>query len=96
MPFLILVAPEEVKGLRTDYVRKRSEGSYDIAVNWNKPILPPDNYTLQFNSFQFESRLLVVPGVSIIAQSNNFILITSKPKVRNFCFLYRMQSKLSS
>lgn len=51
-----------------EYIRKRSDGSYDIAVNWNKPILRPDNYTLQFNSFQFKSRLLVVSGVSIDAK----------------------------
>lgn len=69
MPFLIfLIAPEKVKGLQTEYIRKQSAGLYDIAVNWDTPILQPDNYTLQFNSLQFEPRFLVVPGVSIIAK----------------------------
>jgi len=55
-----------------EYIRKRSEESYDVAVNWNKPFLQPDNYTLQFNSLQFEPRLLVVPGVSIIITNYSF------------------------
>lgn len=88
------VAPEKVKGLRAKYIQKRSEGSYDVAVNWNKPILQPDNYTLQFDSFQFKPRLLVVSGVSIIAKYNLFILITKDQKF--LLLFYRMQSQLSS
>ncbi|KYN45094.1 Fibroblast growth factor receptor 3 [Trachymyrmex septentrionalis] len=68
---LSICAPEKVKGLQIEYIRKRSEKSYDVAVNWNKPFLQPDNYTLQFNSLQFESRLLVVPGDAIKALFSN-------------------------
>ncbi|XP_071646959.1 tyrosine-protein kinase receptor torso-like isoform X1 [Temnothorax longispinosus] len=65
-------APEKVKGLRTEYIRKRSDGSYDVAVNWNKPILQPDNYTLQFDSsFQLKPRLLVVSGDAVKALFSN-------------------------
>ncbi|XP_071560854.1 tyrosine-protein kinase receptor torso-like isoform X2 [Temnothorax nylanderi] len=64
---LSVCAPEKVKGLRTEYIRKRSDGSYDVAVNWNQPILQPDNYTLQFDSFQLEPRLLVVSGDAVKA-----------------------------
>ncbi|TGZ48397.1 Basic fibroblast growth factor receptor 1 [Temnothorax longispinosus] len=68
----IYVAPEKVKGLRTEYIRKRSDGSYDVAVNWNKPILQPDNYTLQFDSsFQLKPRLLVVSGDAVKALFSN-------------------------
>ncbi|XP_032676014.1 uncharacterized protein LOC116846385 [Odontomachus brunneus] len=58
---LSICAPEVVKGLRVEHIQKR-KGSYDIKVSWNKPALQPDNYTLQIDSFQFEPRLLVVPG----------------------------------
>lgn len=62
-----ILAPEMVEGLQTQHSRKR-KGLYDIAVSWNKPVLQPDNYTLQINSLQGEPRLLVAPGVSIITQ----------------------------
>ncbi|KYQ58830.1 Fibroblast growth factor receptor 3 [Trachymyrmex zeteki] len=68
---LSICAPEKVKGLQMEYIRKQSEELYDIAVNWNKPFLQPDNYTLQFNSLQFESRLLVVPGDAVKALFSN-------------------------
>ncbi|XP_024889335.1 tyrosine-protein kinase receptor torso-like isoform X2 [Temnothorax curvispinosus] len=69
---LSVCAPEKVKGLRTEYIRKRSDGSYDVAVNWNKPILQPDNYTLQFDSsFQLKPRLLVVSGDAVKALFSN-------------------------
>ncbi|XP_011067283.1 PREDICTED: tyrosine-protein kinase receptor torso [Acromyrmex echinatior] len=68
---LSICAPEKVKGLQMEYIRKRSEESYDVAINWNKPFLQPDNYTLQFNSLQFEPRLLVVPGDAIKALFSN-------------------------
>lgn len=64
----LCVAPEKVKGLRTEYARKRNDGSYDVAVTWNKPILQPDNYTVQFHSFHFEPRFLIVSGVGISAK----------------------------
>lgn len=58
-------APEMVKGLRAEHTRKH-DGLYDIAINWDKPVLQPDNYTLQIDlfRFEFEPRLSVVPGVS--------------------------------
>ncbi|XP_050456394.1 tyrosine-protein kinase receptor torso-like isoform X1 [Cataglyphis hispanica] len=59
-------APEKVKGLRAKYVRKH-QGLYDIAVSWNKPILQPDNYTLQFESFRYEPYLLTVSGDALEA-----------------------------
>ncbi|KAL0100085.1 hypothetical protein PUN28_019506 [Cardiocondyla obscurior] len=64
---LTVCAPERVKDLRTEYIQKRNDGSYDIAVNWSEPVLQPDNYTLQFVSLQLEPRLLVVPGDAIRA-----------------------------
>ncbi|KYM80805.1 Fibroblast growth factor receptor 3 [Atta colombica] len=72
---LSICAPEKVKGLQMEYIRKRSEELYDVAVNWNKPFLQPDNYTLQFNSLQFEPRLLVVPGNAIKALFSNVDVI---------------------
>ncbi|XP_077265427.1 tyrosine-protein kinase receptor torso-like isoform X3 [Temnothorax americanus] len=69
---LSVCAPEKVKGLRTEYIRMRSDGSYDVAVTWNKPILQPDNYTLRFDSsFQLEPRLLVVSGDAVKALFSN-------------------------
>lgn len=68
---LSICAPEKVKGLRTEYIRKRNEESYDIAINWDKPILQPDNYTLQFNSLRFEPRSLVVSGNAVKALFSN-------------------------
>ncbi|XP_011861811.1 PREDICTED: tyrosine-protein kinase receptor torso [Vollenhovia emeryi] len=70
-PNLSICAPEKVKGLQTEYIRKQSDGSYDVAVNWDKPILQPDNYTLQFDSFQFKPRLLVVSGDAVRALFSN-------------------------
>jgi len=64
-------------------MRKR-ERLYDIAVRWDKPILKPDNYTLQLDSFQFESQLLVVSGVSIIIE---MILIKKNFTQILICFL---------
>ncbi|KMQ85670.1 fibroblast growth factor receptor 3 [Lasius niger] len=61
-------APEKVKGLRAEHIRKH-QGLYDIAVSWNKPILQPDNYTVQFDSFRFEPSLLIVSGVSVSADA---------------------------
>ncbi|XP_012061628.1 PREDICTED: fibroblast growth factor receptor 3 [Atta cephalotes] len=72
---LSICAPEKVKGLQMEYIRKRSEELYDVAVNWNKPFLQPDNYTLQFNSLQFEPRLLVIPGNAIKALFSNVDVI---------------------
>ncbi|KAL6428664.1 hypothetical protein ACFW04_007932 [Cataglyphis niger] len=63
---LSMCAPEKVKGLRAEYVRKH-QGLYDIAVSWNKPILQPDNYTLQFESFRYEPYLLTVSGDALEA-----------------------------
>jgi hypothetical protein len=59
-----IVAPEKVRGLRAEFVRKR-KGLYDVAFGWKKPTLQPDNYTLQLDSLRSEGRLLIVPGVSI-------------------------------
>ncbi|XP_039307291.1 tyrosine-protein kinase receptor torso [Solenopsis invicta] len=64
---LSICTPEKVKGLRTEHIQKQSKGLYNIAVKWDKPILQPDNYTLQFDSFQFKPRLLVVPGDAVEA-----------------------------
>ncbi|XP_020294315.1 tyrosine-protein kinase receptor torso-like isoform X2 [Pseudomyrmex gracilis] len=63
---LSICAPEEVTGLRVDNIQKH-EGLYDITVKWDKPVLQPDNYTLLFDSFQLEPRMLVVPGDEIKA-----------------------------
>lgn len=63
---LSICAPEMVEGLQTQHSRKR-KGLYDIAVSWNKPVLQPDNYTLQINSLQGEPRLLVAPGNAVEA-----------------------------
>ncbi|XP_029169749.1 tyrosine-protein kinase receptor torso-like [Nylanderia fulva] len=58
---LSICAPEKVKGLRAEHIRKY-QGVYDIVISWNKPILQPDNYTVQFNSFRVEPYLLTVFG----------------------------------
>ncbi|CAL1681905.1 unnamed protein product [Lasius platythorax] len=63
---LSICAPEKVKGLRAEHIRKH-QGLYDIAVSWNKPILQPDNYTVQFDSFRFEPSLLIVSGDALEA-----------------------------
>ncbi|XP_028046061.2 tyrosine-protein kinase receptor torso [Monomorium pharaonis] len=68
---LNICAPEKVKGLRTEYIQKQTKGLYNIAVKWSKPILQPDNYTLRFNSFQFEPRLMVVSGNAVEALFSN-------------------------
>ncbi|XP_011694392.1 PREDICTED: uncharacterized protein LOC105453845 isoform X2 [Wasmannia auropunctata] len=60
-------APEKVTGFRTKSILKRSEISHDIAVKWNKPILQPDNYTLQFKASVVKPHLLVVPGDAVEA-----------------------------
>lgn len=54
-----------VSGLQVEHIRK-DKGLYDIAINWDKPALQPDNYTLQVDSLQLEPRLSVVSGVSIV------------------------------
>lgn len=79
--FSLVTAPEKVKGLRAEHIRRR-ERLYDIAVRWNKPILKPDNYTLQFDSFQFEPRLLVVSGVSAIVKI--ILRVVTKLYIANF------------
>lgn len=61
----MFAAPEKVEGLQAKHIRIH-QGLYDIAVSWNKPILQPDNYTLQFNSFRYDPHLLNVSGVSTI------------------------------
>lgn len=73
--FFLTIAPEKVKGLRAEHIRKH-QGVYDIVISWNKPILQPDNYTVQFDSFRVEPYLLTVSGVSIIA----IIIFTSLSK----------------
>lgn len=94
MVFFLIVAPEKVKGLQVKHIR-RHQGLYDIAVSWNEPILQPDNYTLQFDSFRYEPHLLTVSGVSIIA-----VTISTTPLENNIkfkiIFLSRTHSKLSS
>ncbi|XP_011694391.1 PREDICTED: tyrosine-protein kinase receptor torso-like isoform X1 [Wasmannia auropunctata] len=64
---LRICAPEKVTGFRTKSILKRSEISHDIAVKWNKPILQPDNYTLQFKASVVKPHLLVVPGDAVEA-----------------------------
>ncbi|XP_025266682.1 tyrosine-protein kinase receptor torso isoform X1 [Camponotus floridanus] len=63
---LSICAPEKVKGLQVKHIR-RHQGLYDIAVSWNEPILQPDNYTLQFDSFRYEPHLLTVSGDALEA-----------------------------
>ncbi|XP_072764548.1 tyrosine-protein kinase receptor torso-like [Anoplolepis gracilipes] len=63
---LSICAPEKVKGLQAKHIQKH-QGLYDIAVSWNRPILQPDNYTLQLDSLRHEPCLLIVSGDALEA-----------------------------